>query len=739
MLRAPHPRMKKRAIIALVLAWPLGARGAHVERVAQEPDRLPPQLRRWESAPPSPPPACPEGTSDAALDEALRAITFDVGGEPRPLREVRLEGLSTLGEPALWSYLGGKPDKPDGLRATAIVKRLAGSGLFERVAPALSVQGDGVVLTIRLVEQPRLERVVFVGLTEARPGALMEVLLEPAEGAERGDRKHRCQEAPVPPGWLAAVEGDSVRPGIVRHGVRPAMERVMNRLFERGFRMATLSAELGPDGTLTVQVDEGRVRAVEIRGVSPRIEGEVRRLLDVQPGAVFDGDDLGGALRRVREALPFLGPDGQERSTRVRPRVVEETGEGGRRYRVIERPAVHDGGWFTVEGNRLVIYLRARPGQIELDATELIRHTPVTGFAPGLELSTRVWDPGNRVHLTIDLGANVNSHRAPQGAALGEPAGPVPGQRWRFDWMVGPKVELPALRIAELGVQLYSRVDTTDRWRLGRIDSYLYSMIIDRPDSDYFRRRGLTAFITTQLFEHLTGGVEYRRDRYVTLASPQHKYWTLFRRHEAPRATPAIEDGLIASLLLRLEYASAPAAAHRVGVTFRDPERSIVRHGARFWWSDFHTVNTVEIADPGLGGDQFQFVKLVSDSAVVLLRTAAETGLKVRFRVAGRLGGTLPAQKEEALGGWSALRGYGFKELGRGTLSLLSTIEYRWRELSAFVDVGAVRDEAAFGPTRTGVGLALNLGEDAELAFAWRTDDEARLLPEVRLLFERTF
>jgi hypothetical protein len=35
--------------------------------------------------------------------------------------------------------------------------------------------------------------------------------------------------------------------------------------------------------------------------------------------------------------------------------------------------------------------------------------------------------------------------------------------------------------------------------------------------------------------------------------------------------------------------------------------------------------------------------------------------------------------------------------------------------------------------------VALNLGDEAQLAFAWRTDDRAEVVPEVRLLFERTF
>jgi hypothetical protein len=609
------------------------------------------------------------------------------------------------------------------------------------VAPVVSLQGDAVTLTIRLTEQPRVNRVVFEGLSEARPRALLEALLEtPRDGRRKhddDDEDRPCAEPAVPAEWLATVDEDVVHPGLVRHGLKRAITRVVDRLFQRGYQMSTLSADLAADGTLTVKVDEGRIQALELRGVAPRIEGEVRQLLDLPVGSVFDREDLRGSIGRIRDQFPFLSSDGRGRLTRIPPRVVEETTESGRHYGLVERPPASNGGWSTVEGHKLVIYLKSRRGDIEGEGQELLRHTPVTGFAPGLEVRSRLWDPADRVHVVVDLGGNVNTYRARQAQSTLQ-AG-VPNERWRFDWMGGAKVQVPALRIAELGGQLYARVDTADRWRISSIDSYLYSMVFNRPDSDYFRREGITAFLTTHLFDRLTAGIEYRRDRYISLESPQRKYWTLFRRNESPRVTPVIDDGTMASMLLRLELASAPVPDHRVGVTVRDPERSIVAHGRGYWWSDFHSVNTLEIADPDLGGDRFKFVRVVSDSAAVVLRTSPNKGIKVRFRVAGKLGGTLPVQKQESLGGWTAVRGYGFKEDRGGNLSMLGTVEYRFKAASAFADIGSLRTGSAFGPTRTGLGVALNLRDRGSLSFAWRTDDKAKVVPEVRLFFNRTY
>ena len=167
----------------------------------------------------------------------------------------------------------------------------------------------------------------------------------------------------------------------------------------------------------------------------------------------------------------------------------------------------------------------------------------------------------------VDLDGNVNTHRAAEAA---------PGtERWRFDGRAGPRVQIPDLKVAELGVQAYSLVDTADRWRMGAIDSYIYSLLLNRPDSEYFRREGLTAFLTFHLFERLTAGVEYRRDRYQSLVSAPDVF-TIFRRAETAPPTPPISDGRMGSVLVRLEYSTHAVPLHAVGGRRRDTERSIV-------------------------------------------------------------------------------------------------------------------------------------------------------------------
>jgi hypothetical protein len=192
-------------------------------------------------------------------------------------------------------------------------------------------------------------------------------------------------------------------------------------------------------------------------------------------------------------------------------------------------------------------------------------------------------------------------------------------------------------------------------------------------------------------------------------------------------------------VVIRLEYSTHAVPLHEVGNRRRDTERSIVGADGEYFWTELRTVNTVEIADPDLGGDAaFKFVRLVSDSAI-FLGTGGRSGIKLRARAAGRLGdGEVPPQKREALGGWSALRGYGFKEFP-GDFSLLGTAEYSLGGLSAFVDVGSMRAAGDFSDPRAGLGASLSFGDDARLDLAWRADGEAHWRPEIRFFFERTF
>jgi hypothetical protein len=734
--------------IIIVIPIPLLATPAHATLVVTTAP-----APRWESAAAPDAPGCVERLStDEALDQALRALTVEVGGEARPIASVRITGLATLPENDVWKALGGKPEHADAHLVAVLLRRLSGMRVFARVVPVVRVAGREVSVDLAVIEQPTVRKVVFEGLDEVRPERLLEPLFRVPPPRSDREPAGACVDPLVPAQWLARAEGDAVRGGLLEDGPQPALTRALQALHDQGYAMAALAAELSGDGVFTVHVDEGRLEAVEVRGVAPRLEPKVRARLDLRLGRPFQASELDQALGRVQAAFPFLRR-GRASGAAAEPQVQEQSPSGGvRRFRTVLPSSTRssdEGGalvdddddetdarrWYLVEGHRVVVLLAPRRFDVDLDPIELIRHTPVTGFAPGLVGTTRLWDPGDEVHLGLDLGGNVNTNRAHRAGAT------TAAERWRVDWLVGGRVQLPRVHVTELGVQRYSKVDTSDRWRIDRLDSYLYSALFNRPVTDYFHRNGFTAFLTTQWLDHVVTGVEYRQDRYASLESID-RYFTLFYRHEPPRFTRPVTEGEMRSVLFRVEYSTQPTPAHEVRGIWRDPERALASFGGgERWDAELRTVNTLEVADPELlGGDPaFHFVRIVSDT--VLDEPVREHHrIRIRFRAAGRLGGgTLPLQKEEALGGWTALRGYDFKELGGGNFSLLGTVEYRFHEVSVFFDGGQVRQGSSFTSLRVSGGLALNLGRSAHLDVAWRLDDRARLTPVARFFFQRTF
>jgi hypothetical protein len=212
---------------------------------------------------------------------------------------------------------------------------------------------------------------------------------------------------------------------------------------------------------------------------------------------------------------------------------------------------------------------------------------------------------------------------------------------------------------------------------------------------------------------------------------------SVFRRDSPAFPNSPVTEARFGSVIGRLEYSSDGTRHEDGGSLFRSPELSLLSHEDD--WPNrpaLRSFLTLEVSRPSLGGDEeTDFWKLVSDS-VFYVPTGHDDSLRLRLRAAG--GKDLPLQKREGLGGWSALRGYGFKEL-RGDASVLASAEYRWGFFGAFADVGSVRQEEGWTDARLGLGANFHFGDNVELTTAWRTDDRASWTPEARLLFTRPF
>ncbi|HYO73874.1 MAG TPA: hypothetical protein VEU33_48185 [Archangium sp.] len=789
-------RMNRLALLLCFLSLAANAQGPAAPQTPEPSGKdgtTPPPATQ--EAPPSQPSEDPclaeaDGESDS---EVLGALRLSVNGENRALSDVKLEGLQRLPEPVVRA-LAHVPAKgtltPE--QAALVLERLARTGLFTKVTPTVRLaEGSTPVLMVTLEEQPSVSSVDITGLQKDEQQDVRDQLfrLPPyASANEDGDddddedndddddtvahvrigevgiqvriSSRKCLE-PDPPKELLAFFDEEGRfhPGIVWKGLPEALERALDELEDEGYVLANLDATLTPEGQLRLRVDEGKVEAVEVRGVEEDVAARVREVMGIKPGDVLLRSDLRRAEDRVEQEMPFLELWDVEALPRPATRFEEVREEGGgRSYRPVEeetrrkkkRENWEDDvelswealaeGWKRESGDEAIstvgrrVVVHARPRGSSFNAEFLPMHTQVTGFAPGLSGSLKLWDVRNRAHVTLEGALTVPLRWGGQ-RIVGDPERTA-FQR-RLNWLVGAKVEVPAVRLAEAGVQLYDFTDTNDRWRMGAIDSYIYSALLNRPDAEYFRRKGLTGFATWRFSPQWRVGAEYRWDTHESLVSFSPTF-SLFRRDSAPFPNPLVDEGRMTSVVGRLEYASDEKRAEPVGALFRNPELSLVRHG---WdWPERTAVRsllTVEVGSPALGSYmEYRFWKVVSDS-VLYVNTGHQDGLRLRVRAAG--GEDLPLQKQEALGGWSALRGYAFKEF-RGDASLLASAEYRWDFIGVFADVGTVhRKELGWMDPKLGLGAQLYFGDSVHLSVAWRTDERASISPEARLLFVRPF
>ncbi|MGE6758614.1 hypothetical protein ACQKGO_11415 [Corallococcus interemptor] len=727
---------------------------------------------------------CPEGfnTDEGDLSDStvLGAMQVEVDGRGLAPTGLEFHGLQRLTDPQVRKLVGAPPaDTSRTLTATEVqtlLHRLARTGLFARVEPRVRVSEQGpAVLDVTLEENPTVTSVAVEGLQDLRPHELWDALFETSSRSDADDddevttlRIHTrrgsvkvvspCPPPRPPRSLLARREGGAFRPGIMLGGLDAALERVLKTLREDGYLLATVSATLSPEGQLTLTVDEGQLESVEVRGVDEAMATRVREALGLEPGDVFLRSDGRRAVERMESRLPFLRAVDSEDlgEERTDARIVEERDtDGTRHFRTQEesrrRSRRHERvdfelGWsrmfgggrdtgsdgLTLEGKRLIVHVRPRPPDLDMDLLPV--HTQVTGFAPGLKASLRFFDSRDRVHTTLEgaffIPLRLGGQRIPD-----DPEG-TRRQR-HVNLLGGAKVQLPALGIEELGAQVHDFIDTLDRWRLGDFDSYFYSFLINRPDRDYFRRQGFTAFATWRWAKSWLAGVEVRGDTMGSLQSFTPPL-SLFRSDDPPFPNAPVNEGRFRSAVVRLEYSETAERGTRVGSLFRTPETSLFKHHDSWRHeSRLRGFVTLEVGEgPGADGTDTRFWKLVGDVALDL-PMKWETRWYLRLRAA--TGHDLPLQKQEALGGWTALRGFGFKEFRGADSSVLASAEYRWECLGVFADLGAVHAASAWSDAKLSLGSSLHLGDTLRFEAAWRIDERARLTPEARLLFNRTF
>jgi hypothetical protein len=660
----------------------------------------------------------------ASLGQTLGAVAA-AQGAPSAFVSVRLSGLSTLSETQIWSLLGEEASLPrDADAAARLMCRLAATGVFGEVTPSVSADPDGgatAVLELALHEYPRVVRASVSGSVEASGEELLEAALEEPDDDEEDEEGCTCQVSTPPRDWLAFRGDGALHPGLLRDGLPAVLQRAMRHLRGKGYLLASVSASV-VEGTLTFQVDEGKLAGVDVTGVAPELQAQVTELLALKVGAPFLEEDFRAGVHRVQARFPFLEAD--DDVERPGFDVVPESGTPGTSYRVVLRARKSKRNEPTLSQGRLQVHFHFRRGGFDAAGADrdgysgLLTHTQVTSFAPGMRANAAVYDPQDRFRLALQGSLSVNT---------GSPD-------HRVDGMVGASGQVSALHLEELGFQAYSMTDSDDRWRVSDLDSSFGSLFLNQPEREYFRREGVSGFASASVAERILLGFEYRDDQYGSLAPAQHFF--SFFNNSGPAANPAIDDGRMASAIFRLEASTRVLKPTAVALQWRSPTTALYAD-FKGWALDEEldsfasTLSTFEVGGPAWGGDSdLRFTRFLNED-VAQLKTFEDQAVRLRLRfVAGH---NVPLQKSEALGGWGSLRGYDFKEFP-GDASAMGTLEYRYEFATAFADLGTVHQPGGWLSPKLGVGVSVGYRDILQLAAAWRTDSSARAMPEMRLV-----
>jgi outer membrane protein assembly factor BamA len=462
---------------------------------------------------------------------------------------------------------------------------------------------------------------------------------------------------------------------------------MQQRYESEGYAAAKVEASYDPaSGRLTLRVDEGRIDEIEIQGLRPRLIEQFRARLDVHAGDVYNRRTVVRSVERL---------------------LAESQGA-----LQLNQSAL---GLKTVAGRHvLVIPIEGRNGRVHFGSSSEAREdffSPVDGFTPGLRLEITRFDQERFNHTFVGGYVSYKFSREKPGYSLG----------LEHRLFARPRVFA--------GVEVHDLSASDDIWRLSTTEQSLVALAFKNSFRDYYQRRGLQVFgaIRPQRTHELI--VSFRRDRHENLVNETN--YSFFRDdHEFP-PNQQITAGSLRSVVIGYTFDSRGLpeglektfAAHLLDDLYRANRRQAF--GWRFDW-------TSEIAGHGLGGD-YEFDRHI-------VNTRGYVPLSPRQSVVGRLmlgwsGGTVPIERQFALGGIGSVHGYRFKEAVGEEMALLNA-EYRLDllptraddndsrfRLFAFFDAGRTSKPIGFTTTDwlKGTGFGVQTGP-IRVEFGYRTD-----------------
>ncbi len=481
------------------------------------------------------------------------------------------------------------------------------------------------------------------------------------------------------------------------------------RYAEKGYAFARVAARFDETtGRLTLDVDEGRIDAIEFAGVPDRLAHEFSQEFALQPGDVFRQAEAGRALRLLLQptegAVRPVEPNGSSR-----PRETARLPRWQRPFEMVER-----------DGKRvLIVHLATRRNEFNLTGGTEGREDwfdPVDGFAPAIGFNDTIFDPVGFNHTYFAGSLSYKFGRESAGYSLG------------FE---RPLFNNPRLFV---GAELHDQTASDDGWRLSPMEQSLAAAGFKASFRDYYERRGYQLNAAVRLgADHEVLGA-WRDERQEPLSNTSD--FSLFRGDRIYRANQLAEAGRLRAVVFGYTWDSRG---------FRDQSRAgrYERHqmvdlfgtlggeapGWRVEW-------TSEVSTPALGSD-FDYRRHVLNVRRYN-RLLARHELNLRA-IAGIGDGSLPPQRLLAIGGVGSIPGYEFKEAA-GQRMVLFGVEYKYRldrnvKPLVLYDAGRVFRPVSFSRDdwMQSLGTGIEFGENFRVEVFWPLEHGRNAVFQVRL------
>jgi outer membrane protein assembly factor BamA len=466
-----------------------------------------------------------------------------------------------------------------------------------------------------------------------------------------------------------------------------------------GYSEARVTAAFG-EGRLTLTVDEGRIDEVEIVGVSRTQADRMRRRLGIKPGDLYNSRTIGQETARLEAESHGAIEIGQ-------PRRSQPTGD--------RTETIPDKVILEHRGSRSVLVVPIRWKRPHTDATfgssREDLYSPVDQLAPSIGFHTTIFDHDayNHTFVSANLGYKFGPDTVGYSFGVERPI------------FSGPRLFV--------GGELHDITATDDLWRLATVEQTVAALGFKNSFRDYYRRRGAQLFGVFRAGENNEFSLMTRWDRHSPL--PNTTNYSFFRDSAVFRPNPLVADEHVNAFVIGYTFDTRPLSWAGTAATYdRHLKDSLFGYGVRNQ-PGLRLEWTSEIAGHALHGDA-RF-----DRHILNARGYLPIGSRTQISARGLFGwgnGTLPLERQFAIGGIGTVHGYSFKEASGTGLTLINA-EYRVNltsdvalnknPLNVFVFYDAGRTTSLFNTTPTpwlsGTGFGFGFG-DIRLEFGYRTN-----------------